>query len=102
MGVFVEVAKTSDLKPGEMKQVMVGDGYAVLFNMDGQFYALPDTCTHAQASLSQGLFEDGGVECPLHGARFDVKTGRVLSLPAVIPERPYVVKVEGEKVLLET
>ena len=102
MGVPVEVARTSDLKPGEMKKVMVHEVPAVLFNLDGEYYALPDTCTHAKASLSEGLFEEGGVECPLHGARFDVKTGKVLSFPAVVAEKPYTVTVEGDKIFLES
>jgi 3-phenylpropionate/trans-cinnamate dioxygenase ferredoxin subunit len=58
------------------------DDDIAVFNDGGQFYALNDTCTHAQASLSQGWVEDGEVECPMHSGRFDLSTGTAVAMPA--------------------
>lgn len=72
-----------------------------LFNVDGEFYATDDTCSHAESSLAEGYVEDGAVECVLHFARFCVKTGAALSAPAVDPVRTYPVKVEDGKVWVD-
>ena len=101
MPEFVSVAKASELKPGEMKKVIVQGVAVALFNSEGSFYALPDCCTHQEASLSEGEFDGSAVECPKHGAKFDVKTGRVLCLPAVIASKPYVVKRDGDDLLIQ-
>ena len=91
-----EVAKVNDIPPGGAKQVEV-DGEAVaIFNIDGTFYAIADTCSHAQASLSEGSVEDGVVTCPWHGAQFDIKTGKNLTMPAPVPVQTYNLKIEGD------
>ena len=100
MEEFVTVAKTSDLDKGEMMQVDVGDEQILLSNVDGTFYAVNDVCTHAEGSLSDGYLEGVEVECPLHGSRFDVKTGEVLSEPAADPVERYTVRVEGDDILI--
>jgi nitrite reductase/ring-hydroxylating ferredoxin subunit len=81
MGEFVEVARVSELAPGEMKRVLVDRERVLLVNVEGRFYALRDNCGHQKAALSKGQLEGGVVECPLHFARFDVTTGRVVSGP---------------------
>ncbi len=68
---------------------------------DGNFYALNDTCTHEDYSLSEGELWEMSVECPKHGSRFDVKTGKVTGLPAVIPARTYPVTVEDGEIYVE-
>jgi 3-phenylpropionate/trans-cinnamate dioxygenase ferredoxin subunit len=68
---------------------------------DGNLYALADTCTHEDYSLSEGELWDMSVECPRHGSRFDVRTGKVTGLPAVIPARTYPVTVDNGKVFVE-
>ena len=68
--------------------------------LDGKVYALADVCTHALALLSQGFIEDGAVECPLHGARFDIATGRCLAPPATVDLRSYDVRIEGGEVFV--
>lgn len=78
---FVPVAKTSELKHGQMKRVMVGRHRMLLANVGGTFYALGDNCGHQKASLSKGKLEGTVVECPLHFARFDVRTGKALGGP---------------------
>jgi 3-phenylpropionate/trans-cinnamate dioxygenase ferredoxin subunit len=72
-----------------------------LFNLDGEFYATDDTCSHAESSLADGYVEDGAVECILHFARFCIKTGAALSAPAVDPVRTYPVKVEDGMVWVD-
>jgi nitrite reductase/ring-hydroxylating ferredoxin subunit len=72
-----------------------------LFNLDGEFYAVDDTCSHAESSLAEGYVEDGTVECILHFARFCIKTGAALSAPAVDPVRTYPVKVEDGTVWVD-
>ena len=67
---------------------------------DGAFSALEDRCSHAEVGLSGGTFQDGCVECPAHGARFDAVTGKQLCMPAVTPVRTFVVKEAGGQVLV--
>ncbi len=68
---------------------------------DGHFYAIGDTCTHEDYSLSEGFVEEWSVECPKHGSRFDVRTGAVTGLPAVIPARTYPVTIENSEIYVE-
>ncbi len=77
----VPVAKVSDLRPGEMKRVTVDNQRVLLANVDGRFYALKDQCGHQKAALSKGKLDGFEVECPLHFACFDVRSGKLLSGP---------------------
>ena len=72
-----------------------------LFKTDEGFFAINDTCSHAEASLSEGEVEDCEVECPLHGALFDLKTGKNLSFPAVTPVKSYPVKIKDGDIYIE-
>ncbi len=94
MSHWVHVAATADLPPGDKVAVTVAGEEIALFNLDGTFYAIGDTCTHAQASLADGDFYDNIVECPLHGSAFDVTSGKALGLPAMGNSGCYAVKVE--------
>lgn len=67
----------------------------------GEVFALDDTCTHSDASLSEGEIIDGAIECWLHGAHFDLRTGEALTPPAVTPVKSYAVKVDGDSVTIE-
>jgi 3-phenylpropionate/trans-cinnamate dioxygenase ferredoxin subunit len=97
---FVKVATTAQLPKDSVIYAEVdGKPVAVAFSR-GKYYACQDTCTHEEASLSDGDVFDGIIECPLHGARFDLETGAVKSLPAVIPIPIYEVKVEGDDILV--
>jgi 3-phenylpropionate/trans-cinnamate dioxygenase ferredoxin subunit len=71
-------------------------------NVDGQFYAIEDVCTHDGGSLDQGDLEGDEIECPRHGARFNVRTGDATLMPAVMPVRTFPVKIEGERLLVST
>ena len=72
-----------------------------IFRVGEEFFATDDTCTHAKFSLSEGYVEGAEIVCALHEARFCLRTGRVLSLPATVPLRTYPVKVEAGDVLVE-
>ncbi|MBO2521541.1 MAG: ferredoxin [Firmicutes bacterium] len=98
MAEFVPVAKAGDLAPGEKMCVIVHGKRVALFNVDGTVYAIDDMCSHAEASLSEGEFRGEVVVCPRHGARFNVKTGAALSLPAWAPVATYPVKVEDGEI----
>lgn len=97
---WVRVASASDVKPGAILRVIVGDDQVALANADGELYAVDNVCTHEYAELHEGWIEDCLIECPLHGSRFDLRTGMVQSLPAVHALPLYEVKVEGEDVFV--
>ncbi|HET9982811.1 MAG TPA: non-heme iron oxygenase ferredoxin subunit [Longimicrobiales bacterium] len=92
---WIRVASLDDVAPGTLLGVEIGDERICLANVDGEIYALRDNCSHQDFPLSAGELDDARLECAWHGARFDVRTGRALSLPAIRPVRAYEVKVEG-------
>lgn len=94
-------AKTNEIPEDEAKRVIIGDHQIALFNLDGEFYATDDICTHAYASLSEGYVEDGCVECPLHAGLFDIKTGKAQGVPVTEDIKTYPVRVEGEDIYIE-
>ncbi len=97
---YYPVAKTTDLAPGEMTYVEVGpkEEPICLINLDGEFYALNDVCTHEDASLSDGTIDGDEIECPLHGGVFEIRTGQPVAFPVVVPARTYPVRVVGDEV----
>ena len=97
---FKKVADTGELLPGEIKAVDFGDEPVLLANVEGQYVAVSDTCTHAMASLSMGDLSGETVECPVHGSMFNVKTGESLGPPADESLTVYPVKVEGNDILI--
>ena len=98
MAEFVTVGKTDEVAPGTVKVYEVGGQRIAVCNVDGAFYAIDDVCTHDGGPLDQGELEGNEIECPRHGALFDVTTGRPLTLPAVQPVRSYAVEVEGDQI----
>jgi 3-phenylpropionate/trans-cinnamate dioxygenase ferredoxin component len=102
MNDFLPVAKTSDVPdPGTML-VEVGERLVALIHAAGHFYALDDVCTHDGGPLSEGPVDpqDRTIACPRHGARFDLKTGAALTMPATRPTKAHEVKVEGEQIFV--
>lgn len=97
---FTKVARTNDLKPGDMKLVEIGDERILLANIGGELYAVSDECPHAMASLSEGFLEETVVECALHGSRFDVTTGMVTQGPAEENLKVYPVRVQDADILI--
>jgi nitrite reductase/ring-hydroxylating ferredoxin subunit len=102
MGTWKEVASVGEFEKTDRKLVDLGDErYIGLFKLDDSYFAIDGTCSHEKASMVLGEVSDHEVMCPLHGARFDLRTGRHLSLPAVRPVASYPVKVDGDKIWVE-
>ncbi len=91
---FVEIAPASELPNGERLFVELGDKPIVVFNIAGQFFAIGDVCSHDDGPLGDGVIEGFNVVCPRHGAEFDIRTGKVMQMPAVvdIPAYPVIVR----------
>ncbi|MGH2515452.1 MAG: non-heme iron oxygenase ferredoxin subunit [Ktedonobacterales bacterium] len=101
MGVVV-VGQEDDVAPGVALRVVVEGTPIAIFNANGELYAIGDTCTHEEFSLSDGeLVDDYTVECALHGAQFDIRTGKALCLPATGSAGSYPVWVEDGAIKLE-
>ena len=101
---FVDVGSVERLPVGGRLNVIVNYVGVLIFNLGGQYCAIEDVCTHDGGPLGEGELVQGEnqqacqIECPRHGARFDVRTGRALSLPAVVPIPVYAVEIDGETV----
>lgn len=98
MSEWVEVGTRDDLLPGEFKVVWDEDTPIAVYNIDGDLYAIEDTCTHDGGDLAGGEVFGFEVECPRHGARFDVRTGAVTRAPAVTPIASFPVKEENGRI----
>ena len=98
IGNWVRVCTTSELLPGEYKVVYDGDAPIAVFNIDGELYAIEDVCTHDGGELAGGELRGYEIECPRHGAKFDVRSGAVLCPPAYEPTAKFPVKVEDGNV----
>ena len=96
---FVKVANKSELASGSSKQVEVNGNDIALFNVNGNFYALDDTCPHRGGSLSEGFVETGVLSCPWHGWQFQLETGECLTDSRVCQTK-YTVKIEGDNILI--
>jgi nitrite reductase/ring-hydroxylating ferredoxin subunit len=101
MGKII-VGKTADIPLGKMQKVTADGKEILVVNIDGNYYAMDDTCTHSGASLSEGTLEGSIVTCGWHGAKFDCKTAKLASFPTKIKDlKSYKVVVESENVFLE-
>ena len=100
---LVKLATIHDIPDNEMRAFEYAGRRIAIYNVGGQLYATSDICSHAYAELSEGFLDgdDCTIECPLHGSRFDIRTGAVLSLPAYEPIATYPVQIVGEDVLVE-
>ena len=105
---FVKVAETSEIPLGQMKVVRLAEKEVLIANVNGVYYAMGNTCTHMGGNLSKGMLEGNTVTCSRNKSKFDVTNGKVVSGPNIplmhpkIKDEPtYVVKVEGNNILLE-
>lgn len=97
MADWLTAGPADALAPGQVRVVQAGRRRLALCNVDGQYYCIDDVCTHDGGPLDQGELDGKEIECPRHGARFDVTTGRATCLPAIVPVKTYPVKVvDGE------
>ena len=95
---FVEIAPLSELPNGERMFVEIDGKPVVIFNIAGNLYALGDVCTHDDGPVGEGELEGYVVTCPRHGAKFDVRNGQVVQMPAVVDIPAYPVRLENEMI----
>jgi 3-phenylpropionate/trans-cinnamate dioxygenase ferredoxin subunit len=98
---FVKAAKVSDIPPGRIRVVELEEEDVALCNVDGEIYAVANVCTHDGGPLGDGYLLGDEIECPRHGARFNVRTGEVKSLPAIMPIPTLEVKIEGDEIWID-
>lgn len=101
MSKTVKVAETRDLLPGTGKVVQADGRDIALFNVEGRFFAIDNICTHSGGPLGEGDLIGETVECPWHGAQFNVKTGAMTGPPAPADVQSFPVKIEGSDVFVE-
>jgi 3-phenylpropionate/trans-cinnamate dioxygenase ferredoxin component len=99
---WLSAGSIEDIPAGRVKLIVdeVDEVRIAVCNVDGQFYAIEDVCTHDGGPLDQGNLEADEIECPRHGARFNVRTGEATLMPAVVGVRTFPVKVEGGEILV--
>ena len=96
------VCKTTELMPGQMEKVSMDENEILVTNIDGSYFAIDDTCTHAGATLSEGKLEDSTITCDWHGAKFDCKNGKLIKFPGEINDLgSYEVIVESDSIFVE-
>ncbi len=100
MTQWVKVEKVEDFS-GHVKVIEHDGKLIAIYKLPDGYYAIDDVCSHEEASLSEGELENGKIECPMHGARFDIRTGKNLNLPAVLPVKSYPVKLEDGEILIQ-
>jgi 3-phenylpropionate/trans-cinnamate dioxygenase ferredoxin subunit len=97
---FFEIAPATELPNGERLFVDLGDKPIVIFNIAGQLFAIGDVCTHDDGPLGDGVIEDHNIVCPRHGAEFDVRTGKVMSMPAAVDIPAYPVQIRDGNIFV--
>tara|TARA_B100000902_G_scaffold315603_1_gene306690 strand:- start:1722 stop:2039 length:318 start_codon:yes stop_codon:yes gene_type:complete len=97
----IKVFNKSELGINQSKVVNINEKAVAVFNVEGEFFAINDLCSHADASLSEGEVYDCKVECPLHGAEFDLKTGEALTPPASKAVDCYKVTTDDDSIYIE-
>jgi 3-phenylpropionate/trans-cinnamate dioxygenase ferredoxin component len=98
MSDWITVAKADELAPGQWRSVDIDGAVVAVFNVEGEFYAIEDVCTHDGQQLTGGEVEGTEIECPRHGARFCIKTGAALTAPAYEPTAVLPVRVQNGEV----
>lgn len=101
MSEFVKIASVSDIADGGKQYHEVDDRLIVLFRADGQYYCLDDVCTHDGGPLGEGSLDGFSVACPRHGAKFDIRDGRAVTMPATEATVAHEVKVDGDDVYVK-
>ena len=98
MTTWQTIARTGEISDGQVRVFTVGDHEIALANAEGAYFAIDDLCTHDGGSLDQGELEGTEIECPRHGARFDIRTGAATQLPAFEPVATHEVRIEGDEI----
>jgi 3-phenylpropionate/trans-cinnamate dioxygenase ferredoxin subunit len=100
MAEFIRVTTVHEVPAGTRKRFFVNDQPVVLFNVGGDYFCIADVCTHDGGPLGEGELYDHQIECPRHGALFDIRTGAALTFPATVPTAVYQVQVEDGDILV--
>jgi len=98
---LIKIGEIKDIQSSQMKAVDVNGERICVANVEGKYYAIGNVCTHMGGPLAEGKLEGFEVECPWHGSKFDIRTGRVVKPPAMREEPTYEVKVEDNNVLIK-
>jgi ethylbenzene dioxygenase ferredoxin component len=99
--LLIRACSTAEIPLNSVKRVAVAQKYLAVYNIDGAFYATDDECTHAAASLADGLLEGDVIECSMHFGAFHVPTGKPVAAPCSMPLRTYGVVIEHDDVFVE-
>ena len=97
---YVEIAPASELPNGERMFVEVGGRMIVIFNIAGQYFSIADVCSHDEGPVGEGDLEGYNITCPRHGAQFDVRTGKVTQMPAVVDIPAYPIQIRAGNIFL--
>ena len=100
MSEFTKAATKNELQPGEKLLVEVDEQLVILFQVGEEYFCLDDVCTHDGGTLSDGEFEGHEIECPRHGAKFDIRCGTAMCMPATQNTGAHEVKIDGEDILV--
>ncbi|MBM3287365.1 MAG: non-heme iron oxygenase ferredoxin subunit [Candidatus Eisenbacteria bacterium] len=95
---YTQAIRTDEIPAGECRAVTIGQDRVVVCNAGGEFYAIEDVCSHDQSPLDAQRIDEMAIECPRHGARFDIRSGVALRMPAIAPVRAFPTKVIGDHV----
>lgn len=99
---FIKLAEKDEIKPGKMQRYLTADKRILICNVDGEYHAVDDTCTHEDASLYLGALHGDVVKCSLHGGKFNVRTGAPVEEPACSPLHVYQVELRDDGVYVDT
>lgn len=97
---YVVVADVGELGNGERLFLEIDGALIAIFNIAGKLFAIEDICSHDQGPVAEGDLLDHSIECPRHGARFDLESGKALTMPAVVDIAAYPVRIEGKQILV--
>ncbi|MFO1022682.1 MAG: non-heme iron oxygenase ferredoxin subunit, partial [Planctomycetales bacterium] len=100
MSEFVSVATVGEIQPGSRKSVIVDDRAVLVIRVGDNYFAIEDICSHDGQPLTDGKLQEEQIECPRHGARFDLKSGRPMCMPATEPIATFAVKVDQNQILV--
>ncbi|MGE3271864.1 MAG: non-heme iron oxygenase ferredoxin subunit [Chloroflexota bacterium] len=101
MASWLTAGQADDLQPGTLRVVQAGRKRLAVCNVDNEIHCVEDVCTHDGASFDTGELDGNEIECPRHGARFDVTTGRATCLPAITPVKVYPVRIENGEIQIQ-
>ena len=101
MASWIAAGRADDLQPGTVRVVKAGRTRLAVCNVDNAIHCIADVCTHDGASFDTGELDGNEIECPRHGARFDVTDGRATCLPAITPVKVYPVRIENGEIQIQ-